>query len=315
MPTLSNDIIPEIEAKFSLLMPIVTQMKYLTSFFTQYLISNAIIPSGMFEEKFFETGASIDSDIYSWVFEDDIAETANKYNMMIERNKVPGISIAKTLLPYLMTSDFDYINLNQREMFNLVGICYREIHRVLHLYCPEYNVVEGDDPFSPSGNTRVRCDGSKEILFNNAYLLTMDIIGSTDSPQTNEMKNIILNLLSDFRNKNMFHETSGNDAYFVCADEPSVLLDVADSIRIEGERLKIPDTRFGGTRKGLSFGAIKVIIFSDSKIAIIDAHIPNIIPAAFSILSAIDEFGGTDDLKNSLISVSSSGKRSVRANF
>jgi len=131
----------------------------------------------------------------------------------------------------------------------------------------------------------------------------MDIVGSTDSEQTNTMKAAVLDILKRFHRPNLYHEVTGNDAYLVCADEPGILLDICRSVMVEGRSLIRPGTTFGGTRKGLSFGSIRVLIDLEDRNAIMDANSPNVIPAAFGILTGIDNVATKESEKNSLIVV------------
>jgi len=53
--------------------------------------------------------------------------------------------------------------------------------------------------------------------------------------------------------------------------------------------LKRASDRLGGTRKGLFFGTVQVVEKLDGHFTIRDAHIPNLLPMAFSILQGIDD--------------------------
>ena len=127
----------------------------------------------------------------------------------------------------------------------------------------------------------------------------MDIIKSTDSPQTNDMKIVVNQVFKCF--DNIYYEVTGNDAFLICATEPTVLLDIARVIMLEGERLMIKGVPFGGTRKALSFGRVKVVQRTDGNCVIMDECTPNIIPAAFSVLDAIDQTEHPD--KNALVAI------------
>ena len=303
-PKLTQDTQAEIESRFRLLMPIIHQMQTLTSYTVQFLIKKSLISRDLLARKFEMEGLPLTSHLFSWLFKDRISQTAKRYNAMIEKHRVPGLSIIKTKLPEI-GYDYNYesTSASRNSYLESIATCYQELNKVLGLYCPEYDVLEGDFPYSPSNSPRLRCDGTIEILFNNAYIMTLDIIGSTNGQQTNDLKMSILTLLNNLTKPNLYHEVTGNDAYIVCADEPFVLLDIAMAIQMEGERLRIKGLRFGGTRKGFSFGTVKVIKYPDNKIAIMDATIPNIIPSSFYMLSAIEASKSAEDIWNSLIVV------------
>lgn len=96
---------------------------------------------------------------------------------MIEKQLIPGLSIIKTNLPEFVEDDFFKSSDNVKACLESISDCYQELNKVLGLYCPEYDILEGDFPFSPANNPMQRSDGTTEILFNNAYIMTMDIIG------------------------------------------------------------------------------------------------------------------------------------------
>ena len=302
-PKITKDMQPEIEGRFSVLMPIISQMQALTSFTLQFLLRASFISKTQLEDKFKKEGLPLHASPFEWIYNDGILRTAYRYNQVIEKQLIPGLSIIKTNLPEFVEDDFFKSSDNVKACLESISDCYQELNKVLGLYCPEYDILEGDFPFSPANNPMQRSDGTTEILFNNAYIMTMDIIGSTNSHQTNDLKMSILKILNDFRRPNLYHEVTGNDEYIVCGDEPSVLLDIANAIQMEGERLRASGSRFGGTRKGFSFGAVKVINYPDNRIAIMDATIPNIIPSSFYMLSAIEETKSSEDTWNSLIAV------------
>lgn len=281
---------PEIEQKFALLMPLIDQMALLTSYTYKVFVRAKIIGTEELAAKFEDNGISLYIEPFRWVIEGDVGDTAYSYNENIAKGSVPGISIVKAELP----EDIEFETVPQRketwkQCINAIADCYMELKKSLNIYCPEYDIEEGDFPFAPKSNFRRYLDGSIETLHSNTFILTMDIIGSTDSPQTNTMKLSIIRILKNFRSVNVYHEISGNDSYIVCADEPLVLLDIIEAVRTEGDKLKHSDSHFGGTRKGLSFGAVKIIEGIDHSIAIMDAEIPNVIPGSFSILDGIDD--------------------------
>ncbi|HYA42746.1 MAG TPA: hypothetical protein VEF34_15690 [Syntrophobacteraceae bacterium] len=299
-PLLNQDIDPEIECRFEYLMQIINQIKLLTSYFISILLASRVVTMNDVNTKFIEEGVTLFSDDFEWSVKGDISYIRHEYNRSITQGRIPGTSIVKTLLPgFEVAADKNTIIASFMDVRDIVFNCYNEIRRVLQVFCPEYKGVEGDFPYAPFTNIRVRPDGAVEQVLHNAYILTMDIIKSTNSPQTNEMKSTIIGILSHF--DNIHHEVTGNDEYIVCSNEPAILIDIADAIRLEGERLKKEGLPFGGTRKALGFGTVKKIEDINGNCMIMDECLPNIIPAACSVRDAIDMLKNVN--KNSLIAV------------
>ena len=292
----------EIDEKFRKLKPLLIVMRILTSYITKLLLIYKFIDLDELNNKFKSQGVSLFSHEFDWLVKGDIADDIQEYNIRIQNKDNPGFSIFKTNLLDFTYSEKLVNNIEfYRKSFNSLVKCYKEICKALFLFCPEYDVVEGEFPFAPEGNKRRLSDGKEEILFQNMYILTMDIIKSTNNIQTNEMKELILNILENF--SNIFYEYTGNDAFIICSTDPDSLFDIAEAIRLEGDRLMMQGGSFGGTRKALAFGSIKIIKDTFGKYAIIDAKFPNIIPVAFSILDSIDSVNDLKTSKNSLIAV------------
>lgn len=74
----------------------------------------------------------------------------------------------------------------------------------------------------------------------------------------------------------------------MCSKDPTILWDIATKIKVEGERLIKPGERFEGTRKGLSFGEVRVVEALDGRMRITDASTPHLLPRAFGIIEGID---------------------------
>jgi hypothetical protein len=300
---------PEIDSRFALLMPIISLMKELTSYTIHLLIKLGAISVAMLKAKFDTAGQDIRFKPYEWVFgdgyRDGLRGAAGRYNSLIDSGMVTGSSLLCTRLLDVLPASMEIRAEQEDGRLTLVAQCYNELHAVLFACCPEYRILEGDFPFAPIERHHDRMDGTHEILISNAYILTMDIVGSTDSEQTNTMKAAVLDILKRFHrpNVNLYYEVTGNDAYLVCADEPGILLDICRSVMVEGKSLMRSGTTFAGTRKGLAFGSVRVLIDLEDRNAIMDANIPYVIPAAFGILTGVDSVATKAGEKNSLVVV------------
>jgi hypothetical protein len=304
-----------IEELFKLLMPLIRQMRHLTAFTVRLVTDLSVIPNDILARAFLVEKRSIGDNEFSWSIKPHIYESALAYNRGIEYQEVPGISIFKTRLP-------TFIKLTTQEVYDkestwlslLDGLysCFEEIKSALQIYCPEYNVNEGDFPYSPDYSRRVLRDGSVERVCERMFVLTMDIIGSTDSPKTNDFKNMINDLLQEFRSKGIYFEVSGNDAFLVCSEDPTVLWDIARVVMIRGEVLIGSGGPLAGTRKALSLGRLRIVEKDSESLIIADAWTPHHLPRAFSMLTGVDEYCDTRGLsKNSTLLIEESAAKEL----
>lgn len=293
----------EIEHRFKILMPLLTQMSRLTAFIMRVLIDLEILSLDELQQKFEDEGSSLGHKEFRWLTEQECWTVANRYNDDVKRQIMPGLSIVKTELPLDVASKGDdSVKDWCCRTLETVQKCFDELRISLKEFCPKYEVAEGDFPFSPDRSRRVLLDGSVERIFRDVYVLTMDIIGSTDSEQTNEFKERVISTFERFRRLGLYFEETGNDAFVVCSEDPTVLWDIAVSIKVEGEMFKRAEGRFEGTRKGLSFGTVRIVEKTDGHVMIKDAWIPHLLPRAFSILEGVDSYCDKHSLsRNSVI--------------
>lgn len=297
-PQITKEKDKEIDIKFRYLMPIVNLIEQLTRYCMRLLLSHNVINLKDVEVKFQNEGISSYNIYNKWLFSGTAEDAAFRYNYHIDNNKIFDSSNLKTKLAI----SNNIVVQDSTILLEDISKCYYEIRKLITTYCPEYRIVEGDFPFSPRERLSIRQDGSKEIYMKNAYILAIDIVGSTNNSCTNMMKLKILEILSRFKHKNLYFETTGNDAYIVCSDEPFVLIDICQLVCADGECCIRNGENLLGTRKGLAFGTLIVHIDNEGRIAIFDAMIPNIIPGLFSVLSGLDNCD-IEDMKNSLIIV------------
>jgi hypothetical protein len=162
----------------------------------------------------------------------------------------------------------------------------------LYTACPRYETPESgtDFPFSPENDRLVQVDGTQERILRDVFILTLEIVRSTDNIQTNQMKDTVLRTFENFpRTTELYFDVSGNDAFVACSRDAMVLIDIAKQIMREGEALKKFGGSFGGTRKGLFRGTVRHVIDSEGQERLTDAFTPHILPQAFSILDGLDE--------------------------
>lgn len=281
----------DIEYCFRMISPIIGQMSRLTVFLLGLLIELDIFSADQIRHKFEMEGISLEHRDFRWVDWRDPWRAATQYNNAVKRQKVPGLSIVKTVLPLDPPSPADGASEEWLSgVLKTAQECLNELRTSLEEFCPKYPVVEGDFPFSPDYSRRLLRDGSVERTFPVMYILTMDIVGSTDSEQANEFKEQITSTFDRFRESGVYSEKTGNDQFVGCCENPTPLWDIAESIRLKGEVLKKAGGRLEGTRKGISFGAVRIIQTPENCIMIRDAWVPHVVPRACSILEGLDAY-------------------------
>lgn len=282
----------DVRHRFQVLMPLLDQMACLTTFAARTLLDGGILKRDTLEREFAGQGSSLNRSEFAWV-NGDSDNAAKRYNDNIRAGRIPGRSIVKTLLKAdLPPEGLDSMARLQWYIILVrqVRQCYQELKNCLMEYCPEYQVAEGQFPFSPDSRKRVRPDGSVERDLSDQYVLAMDIIGSTDSGEVNAFKDYIVETLRRFRSRadSLHFELTGDDCFVVCSDNPGLLWDIAMSIMLQGETVRRGAGRLGGTRKALYFGPVQVVEGQDGSVMIRDASVPHTLPRVCSILPEID---------------------------
>jgi|SRR6266850_689679 len=279
---------PEIQHRLRFLMPLVGQMQSLTVFVAGGIRECRVASERDLELAFRRHRSALSHKDYSWLSSVSVSTAARRYNTAIASGGVPGVSILKTQLPDRLPTVGEPLANWWSAALETADNCLFELERTLNEYCKRYDVREGDFPYSPEGNRRVFEDGSTECRLDQVFVFTLDIMGSTDSAQTNRMKDAVLLTFKRFAQKGFYCEHTGNDAFVACCSDANVLWDVASSISLEGEHLAAEGGDFRGTRKGLSFGSVSLVRQRNGGIAIRDSQIPNLLPRAFSMLEGID---------------------------
>lgn len=297
----------EIGHRFQFLMPIVTLMQWLTVYTVRALEEGGSLVPSVLKPVFAKHGTDLDRGEYSWLTNYGLAEAANRYNKHASAKFTPGKTILKTRLEHPPAGD---ATAWLRSVIGRIQSAASEIGKVLNYHCPRYDVREGDFPYSPDSTKRLRADGSTELLSRNVWVLTMDVIGSTDDATTNDLKARILHLLEELlRGRGQF-EPTGNDQFVACCADPQVLLELSQAITLEGEAAARSATSLRGTRKALSFGTVKIVRDAQGGVTIRDAETPHLLPRAFSILKAVDECEGKGPMAmNGLIAIEESTLR------
>lgn len=280
----------EIEYHFKQLMPLIRQMSELTVFLTGLLDVSGDFSQAELEKVFEANSVSVEFKEFEWLRKKHYTQAARDYNTAIEKGQVPARSILKTKLPELRHEISKTIyRQSVIDQIATVTKCFKEIGFAVQQFCPKY---EGDNlefPFSPDRNRKPLQDGSVEVHRGYCYILAMDIIKGTNSEQTNKMKETISEVLRSFRTKGLIFEETGDDKSVAISMDPLVLYDVAKTIRIRGENLKVKDEPFGGTRKGMYYGPVVTVERPNRTILLHDRTRTNVIPAVTSMLNAIDK--------------------------
>jgi hypothetical protein len=301
---LNPSIDEEIDRRLQFLMPLVHQMSRLTAFMAKALIDLNVLPLAKLSQQFEEGGTSLEREEFRWLYEQEFQTVANEYDRAIKDHELPGWSIVKTELP--CDAPYEGGESPDRWLEKTVATvqqCFLEIKAALERFCPRYDISDGEFPFSPDSTRRILSDGSIERSFSDIYVLTMDIIGSTDSVQTSEFKQIVVDTFNHFKQPKLYFEDTGNDAYVACCEDPTVLWDIANAISVSGEMAKRAGGHFGGTRKGLSFGSVRIVERPDGYVIIKDDLTPHLLPRAFSMLGGIDAYCDEKSVNKDLVMI------------
>jgi hypothetical protein len=278
----------EIEYSFEQLLPLLRQMSELTAFLVGILDASRILTRVELEKEFAANNVSLGFREFEWLRKNHYIEAARAYNTAIEKGQVSARSILRTKLPELRSEISETISRKSiTAQIATVTKCCDEIRFAVQQLCPRY---EGDEfPFSPERNRKLLPDGSIEVHRDNCYVLAGDIIKGTDSEQTNKMKETISRVLRSYSTKGMIFQETGDDTFVAISMDPILLYDAAKSIRGRGEALKVKDEPFGGTRKGMYYGPVVTVEKPNGTVLLHDRTRTNVIPAATSMLNAIDK--------------------------
>ncbi|MFH1993717.1 MAG: hypothetical protein ABIK98_15155, partial [Pseudomonadota bacterium] len=301
----------EIDLRFKLIMPIISQMALLTKFVALFAVEFIPESINLIREKFKNEN---DLRSFDWLFSNDLHTIVENYNKYLGNSKLPGQFIMNTQLPISIEKDqYSSKNDNFYRTYDIILNCYKEISQTLIVYCPEYKIAGNDFPYSPDNLKRTRIDGSVERDLHNICILTLDIIGSTDSKEGNEFKEYILSTLRKFKSKGFYFEDTSNDSFIACFNTPILLLDIARSLLPEEESLKRGNGKVRGCRKGLFSGNVTIIERPNKNILIRDQNAPHShsIPRAFGILDGVDEYCKSKGCERNQVFIIESGTAQI----
>lgn len=291
---------PEIEARMEVALPLLEAAKLLTTYCYSVVLESGVLSRPLLQETFATFGASLDYSQFDWLNHSSAWAAAHEYNRLLSRAKVPTRALLEDRLP---EGDFEATREYAIQAFVAVRECVQELRQSVEVLIRRYDVTESEFPYAPEARRRPLRDGSIEVRRDNVFLLTLDIIGSTNSPQTLVMKDRIRDVFRQLACRGLQYQDTGDDGYVACADDVGVLWDAAVAIRLEGAGLIIPEgERFGGTRKALYFGSIAIITRPSGDVFLRDIRFPHVLPQAFAILSGIDRHA-PENMRNDLVIV------------
>ncbi len=280
---------PEVERKWRFLTPLLEQMERLTRYVVDLVQSAGWMSQAELATVFANHGVSLQHREYGWIGKGSWLKAGNSYNKRIQDRSVPSETLVTETIPVDEKAFNAHTDEFLRNALGICGVCASELGEALHHFCPRYDDEHGEFPYAPLTTHRKLGDGTSEIRRDSVFLLVMDIIGSTDSPQTNEMKDVIANKMREFAKLGVTSAPpAGDDAFVAIADDPAVLKDLAHVIAVSGDDLYVSGERFMGTRKALYYGTVAVVEGPSGVSAIRDVQVPNIIPLAFAVLNGID---------------------------
>lgn len=267
----------EMDNFFAVLNPILALMERLTTIAIRALIDFNIFSEDKLKADLAEKGILLNK--ITWLkLREDISSLTRSYNVAVNDSK-----INKTIINRFFSRK------DTAELIDLLHVCnecYLQINDAMFCSFYPYEAVEGGFCYIPKGKVQIRKDGYTERRKTAHYILTMDIIGSTGSPETQEMNDIILNYLG--KQQNIYYEETGNDCYIICSNTPIALYNIARDLTIQAVRIKTNESKFKGLRKAISRGDVAVLT-KDKKTVIRDIRNTTSLPQAVYLLEAFKE--------------------------
>lgn len=277
---LNGAVVPEIEDRAKLLLPLVALMRWLTAYSARILDSSASDDDGL-AGAFRRHGTSLERDDYSWVLQGSARDAAVEYN----RCRSALLAGGSVLLTPIQVPDPSSVGTLKDALPN-IRQCYAEIRSAVLQLCPRYQVEEGNEfEFAPDCTRRILSDGTIERYLPDQYVLALDVIGSTDSDAGTQLKNSVLAILDGSAAQGVRFATAGDDKFVACHSSAKVMWDLAVAISVDGAMLSADSMM--GTRKGLFFGGVTLQTKPDGRILLIDTATPHVIPRAVGTIDGV----------------------------
>jgi hypothetical protein len=287
---------PEIAYRFGVLMPLLGQMMRVTGFVAGALVSHGLLDEDQLGQTFQRNHARLRVSDNMWLKLDRPDVYASAYNRALRDRGVPGTSILVTSLP---TGTLGRGGAGWT--LDAVAAVHQELYEALRMFCRRYRVAPGEFPYSPDASRILLEDGGVERQVDGMYVLTVELIKSTDSVEAQRCKESIRTILLQSGERGVAYEETRNDCFVACARDPKVLWDIAGAITIEGLALITPGGKFGGTRKAISFGSVSLVRKPDGKTLIGDWRVPHLLPRAFGLLDGIRLLDGQEAQNLSIV--------------
>lgn len=301
---------PDIDRRFAALSPLVLQMMWLTIYSIKVLNQlDALSPTDLAVE-FERSGLPLTDEQFDWYRNITWHSAMLNYNNAIAKQSVPGLAIITTRLRTDPISGDSLRHIaDSRNLVALVSQCHGELLKSLNEYCPEYKVSEGELPYAPESKRRVLRDGRLQEELPGIFVLTLDLIGSTNSPAALEFKEEVRMTFHRWSTKGLAYEETRNDAFVACCADPKVLWDIAKSLYLKAESAITEVDSFKGARKGLSYGAISIVKKEDGSFLVGDLGVDHLLPRAFTMIDGIDKCVDGAKRNSNLIIEANTAKR------
>jgi hypothetical protein len=300
---------PDLERRMDVLISLLHRMRLLTIYAPKFLQELNLLSGSALEAEFAKHGRSLSDGSYRWFTDIPWRSAAKEYNKLVAKEDGYGSGLIRTTLPEeLCPGDEAALSNWAINTLKITDRTFQEVERVLEEYCPRYKVQEGGLEFAPDSNTRVLIDGSTEQDLDDIFVLTLDIIGSTDSAQARIFKEEVRTTFRRFADRGVVFEETRNDAYVACCREFLILVEISRSLRVRAETLMKSGDTFMGTRKGISFGSLRVVKKKDGYM-VGDKLAPDLLPRAFGMVELIDKEVARNRINSQLLIESAAWSR------
>lgn len=275
LPLLNSKKDSDIEHLFNILKPILTLMKALTKVFVNTIIHFEVFSSNELNETLKLHG--VNSKKLSQFFNDgNLFKSIEEYNNDL-RDQYLSRSILKKNFIISDLSSFDNVIQTCYE-------CYDQISKAMHGSFFTYESIDGGFRYVLKGKILLRNDGSEVKRMPGIFILAMDVIGSTGSPETEEMNDLMLNYLRT--KSDVYYEKRGDDGFTVCCENPQKLWDIGNELSNHAIRIRENKTEFKGLRKCLNRGNVAIVTDSQNTTIIRDLKNNSSLPKAVFLLEA-----------------------------
>jgi hypothetical protein len=243
---LNSEHDPEINFLVSKLRDFATQMEIITNLLMIALIDFGLVSQTKLEQLFADKRLTLTG--VNWLkINENISTLIVSYNAGVRQLNSTFI---KTLIDTKDTNSLENV-------LDASWICFSEIYDAVNFYFKKHKAIAGGFNYIQQGDFLLYEDETTKKRMKGIYILSMDVIGSTNEPATQALNDIIHEKLNE--KSNIYWQENGREDYLLCSDNIYKLYECAEAISMDAIRIKGIDSNFKGLRKSIIKGDIDVI--------------------------------------------------------